>query len=177
MGTATNCAHWRDYSWKCFWLGCQGSLKVRVGTFIYCNVLWYLVLIARFSKWEWRKPRILFRFVDHCHCSALACRSLKTFLSNAITDVYLLNVYCSQIYNLLASWTIFSVLDSRLGPSKSWKQFENAKFSLEISVVFWIPNYPLPDDSSFILRTPRRKGKHRIEMFVFSSSNCFPTII
>ena len=119
MGTATNCSHWRDYSWKCFWLGCQGSLKVRVGTFVYCNVFWYLVLITRSSKREWRKPRILFRFVDHCHCSALACRSLKTFLSNAITDVYLWNVYCSQIYNLLASWTIFSVLDSRLGPSKN----------------------------------------------------------
>lgn len=119
MGTATNCSHWRDHSWKCFWLGCQGSLKVRVGTLVYYNVLWYLVLIARFSKWEWRKPRILFRFVDHCHCSALACRSLKTFLSNAITDVYLWNVYCSQIYNLLASWTIFSVLNLRLGPSQN----------------------------------------------------------
>ena len=119
MGTATNCSHWRDYSWKCFWLGCQGSLKVRVGTFVYCNVFWYLVLITRSSKREWRKPRILFRFVDHCHCSALACRSLKTFLSNAITDVYLWNVYCSQIYNLLASWTIFSVLNLRLGPSQN----------------------------------------------------------
>ena len=119
MGTATNFSHWRDHSWKCFWLGCQGSLKVRVGTLVCYNVLWYLVLIARFSKWEWRKPRILFRFVDHCHCSALACRSLKTFLSNAITDVYLWNVYCSQIYNLLASWTIFSVLNLRLGPSQN----------------------------------------------------------
>ena len=119
MGTATNFSHWRDYSWKCFWLGCQGSLKVRVGTFVYCNVFWYLVLITRSSKREWRKPRILFRFVDHCHCSALPCRSLKTFLSNAIPDVFLLNEYCSQICNLLASWTIFSLLNLRLGPSQN----------------------------------------------------------
>lgn len=119
MGTATNCSHWRDFCWKCFWLGCQGSLKVRVGTFVYCNVFWYLVLITRSSKREWRKPRILFRFVDHCHCSALPCHSLKTFLSNAIPDVFLLNEYCSQICNLLASWTIFSVLNLRLGPSQN----------------------------------------------------------